>query len=125
MGTTGLTAQALGVGDVTEVRAILARAWLLGLGLGALLVILHPLIGHAAFALLAASGTVAAEARAYFGYRIFGAPASLAIFAVFGNFVGRGRTGDLLKTQLLLNGLNIVFDVIFARRSNGVLVASA
>ena len=113
MGTTGFTAQAAGIQDHMEIRAILGRGWILSAALGLLLILLHRIIGPIAFRLLDTSPSVYSEASAYFNLRIFGAPASLALFVVFGHFVGRGQTVDLLRTQLLLNGLNIAFDLLF------------
>jgi MATE family multidrug resistance protein len=114
MGTTGFTAQASGAGDEPEVRATLGRALLLAGGIGTTLVVLQLPIVWAALHLLGASTDVEALTRAYFDVRIWGAPASLGTFAILGALVGLGRTGDVLKTQLLLNGLNIVLDLTFA-----------
>jgi multidrug resistance protein, MATE family len=114
MGTTGFTAQASGAGDEPEVRATLARALLLAAGLGLLLLALQRPIIDVALALLGATPEVEALARDYFGVRIWGAPASLGLFALLGTFVGLGHTGLLLRTQIVLNGLNIVLDVLFA-----------
>jgi len=114
MGTTGFTAQAAGAGDEPEVRATLARALLLAGGLAtALLVLQRPLI-DLALVLLGPSEEVDSLTRAYFDVRIRGAPASLATFALLGTFVGLGRTGLVLQTQIVLNGLNILLDVLFA-----------
>jgi multidrug resistance protein, MATE family len=114
MGTTGFTAQASGAGDEPEVRATLARALLLAAGLGLLLLALQRPIIDVALALLGATPEVEALTRDYFGVRIWGAPASLGLFALLGTFVGLGHTGLLLRTQIVLNGLNIVLDVLFA-----------
>ncbi len=114
MGTTGFTAQASGAGDEAEVRATLVRAILLATGIGVALVILQRPIAWVALALLGASADVESLTRAYFDIRIWGAPASLATFAILGSFVGLGRTDRVLATQLLLNGLNIALDVLFA-----------
>lgn len=114
MGTTGFTAQASGAGDEPEVRATLARALLMAAGLGLLLLALQRPIIDVALALLGATPEVEALTRAYFGVRIWGAPASLGLFALLGTFVGLGHTGLLLRTQIVLNGLNIVLDVLFA-----------
>jgi MATE family multidrug resistance protein len=67
-----------------------------------------------ALELLDASDEVEALTRAYYDIRIWGAPASLATFAVMGTFIGLGRTRQVLITQLFLNGLNIGLDVLFA-----------
>jgi MATE family multidrug resistance protein len=114
MGTTGFTAQASGAGDEPEVRATLARALLLGGGIGLLLVALQRPILWISLRLLGASAEVEGLTRAYFDLRIWGAPASLATFAVLGCFVGLGRTRQVLIVQLVLNGLNAALDVYFA-----------
>lgn len=114
MGTTGFTAQASGAGNEPEVRATLARALLLAAGLGLLLLALQALLIQVALVLLGATAEVEALTRAYFDIRIWGAPASLGTFAILGTFVGLGRTGLLLRTQIALNGLNIVLDLVFA-----------
>ncbi len=114
MGTTGFTAQAWGAGNKVEVRATLGRALLLGSGIGIALVLLQVPIAWIALELLSGTRETEELASAYFTIRIWGAPASLGIFCVLGTFVGLGRTGQLLKTQLFLNGLNIVLDVVLA-----------
>lgn len=114
MSTTGFTAQASGAGDTSEVRATLARSLLLALTIGALLIASSPLIGRAAFALLGASPRVEAGAADYFFVRIWGAPATLGMYALTGSFIGLGLSRRLLATQLLLNGLNAALDVWFA-----------
>lgn len=114
MGTTGFTAQAAGARDEVEVRATLGRALLLAAVIGLLLVVLQRPIAWLALELLGGTPEVESRTRLYFFIRIWGAPASLATFAVLGSFVGLGRSGPLLKTQLVLNGLNMGLDVLFA-----------
>ena len=114
MGTTGFTAQASGAGDDSEVRATLGRALLLSGCLGAGLILLKHPTGEVALRLLEADRATEAYAASYFSVRIWGAPASLGIFAVLGSFVGLGRTDHLLRTQLFLNGLNAALDYLFA-----------
>ena len=114
MGTTGFTAQASGAGDEAEVRATLARALLLAAGLAVLLLLLQRPLIDVALRLLGPTERVGALTRSYFHVRIWGAPASLGTYALLGTFVGLGHTGLLLRTQLLLNGLNIVLDLFLA-----------
>ena len=114
MGTTGFTAQATGAGDSAEVRATLGRALLLGGAIGLCLVVLQAPIARIALTLLGATEEVESLTRAYFDLRIWGAPATLSTFAVLGTFIGLGETRYLLATQLVLNGLNLVLDVLFA-----------
>lgn len=114
MGTTGFTAQASGAGDTAEVRATLLRALVLAGGIGVILLVLQEPIAWMALELLGATEDVENLTRGYYDLRIWGAPAALGIFALLGTFVGLGRTRYLLVTQVLLNGLNIGLDVLFA-----------
>ena len=114
MGTTGFTAQASGAGDQQEVRAVLGRALLIALCLGVVLILIQWPIGLAAFSLLDGSAPVEAVAQQYFDIRIWGAPATLATFALMGLLIGLGKSRTLLIVQLFLNGLNILLDVWFA-----------
>jgi MATE family multidrug resistance protein len=114
MGTTGFTAQASGAGDEPEVRATLGRALLLSVGLGVVIVLLQWPLASLALGLLDGSAEVEAITRDYFIIRIWGAPATLSIFALMGTLIGLGRSRHLLVVQVFLNGLNIVLDVLFA-----------
>jgi multidrug resistance protein, MATE family len=113
MSTTGFVAQAAGARDEAEVRATLWRALLLGAGLGVGLIALQWPIGRSALWLLDGSAEVEAVTASYFHLRIWGAPAALALFALMGVLIGLRRTRLLLFAQVLLNGLNIVLDVVF------------
>jgi MATE family multidrug resistance protein len=113
MGTTGLTAQALGAADRDELAATLARSLLIALGAGAALLALQRPLGAAAFALLGAQPDVGRLARRFFDVRIWSAPASLANYALLGWFVGLGRTDIGLALQLILNLTNMALDALF------------
>jgi len=113
MGTTGLTAQALGARDADEMVAALGRALLVALVAGAGMLVLQWPIREAAFAVLDASASVEGLGRSYFDIRIWAAPATLANYALLGWFIGLGRTDIALVLQLLLNLTNIVLDLWF------------
>lgn len=113
MGTTGLTAQALGAHDGPEMVATLGRALLIALGAGLALVVLQWPIRETAFALLHASATVEDLGRSYVDIRIWSAPAALINYALLGWFIGRGRTDIALVLQLVLNLTNIALDLWF------------
>ncbi len=113
MSTTGFIAQARGAKDEPEVRATLARALLMGVQIGALLIALVWPIQKAAFYLLSASPGVEAVALEYFRIRIWGAPATLGTYALMGTFIGLGQGRHLLLTQLFVNLVNIGLDVWF------------
>jgi len=113
MGTTGLTAQALGAADLIEIRASLGRAVLIALGVGVGLIALKWPIRELAFVLIEASPRVEALARDYYDIRIWAAPATLTNYALLGWFIGLGRAPVALALQLVLNLTNIVLDALF------------
>ncbi len=114
MSTTGFVAQAEGAGDSLAVRVAGFRALALGGALGGALCLLQwPLVAFG-LPLLGAEGEVQELSRAYFGVRIWAAPATLMTYALTGIFIGLGETRALLALQLLLNGLNIGLDVWLA-----------
>ncbi len=113
MGTTGLVAQARGAGDKLEVKAAFYRSFIVGLSLGTSILILQYPISIAAMFLVEASTQVESAALTYFNIRIWGAPFSLAHLAVMGYLLGQQDSRSLLLLQLVLNGTNIILDLIF------------
>jgi MATE family multidrug resistance protein len=114
MGTTGFVAQASGAGDEAEVRSALWRSLLIAGFIGIVLILLQYPIRIFAFELLQASRQTESIAGEYFKIRIWGAPATLGMFALVGVLIGLGESKKLLIVQLFLNILNIVLDVLFA-----------
>jgi MATE family multidrug resistance protein len=114
MGTTGSVAQALGAADQSEIRAVLGRALILAVALGLMLIVMQWGIRLVALALLDGSAAVEEVTAQYFNIRIWGAPATLATFALMGVLIGLGNSRQLLLVQLFLNGLNISLDIYFA-----------
>ena len=113
MGTTGLIAQASGARNTGEIKAIIYRAMLVGLMIGLILVALQIPLEMAAFFLIDGSSEVESAAGVYFNIRIWSAPATLINLAILGFFLGRQDSRTTLKLQLILNGTNIVLDLIF------------
>ncbi len=113
MGSTALAAQADGGSVPGEVAAVLWRGVAVGAGLGLLLVVFQWPLRELAF--MAFSGDAATEAtgRDYVDARIWGAPAALAGFAIYGWLIGLGLTGRALILQIALNLANIVLSLIF------------
>ncbi len=113
MGTTGLAAQARGSGNADEVRATLARAVLVAVALGIVMVIIRRPVAWAALSIIAPSDAVFPLADTYISVRIWGAPAALANAAMMGWFIGVHNTRAVLAQQLVMNGINIVLDLVF------------
>lgn len=113
MSTSGLAAQAQGAGDMGERSAVLVRALIVGAGAGLALVLAQVALFAGAFWLAPASAAVEGLAREYLAVRIWGAPATIALYALTGWLVGLERTRAVLALQLWQNGLNIVLDLWF------------
>ena len=113
MGTTGLTAQSLGAGDSDEVRSWLARASLLAMAVGIVLIAVQSPVIWASLIIVNPSHQVAPLTDAYFSIRIWGAPMALLNFALLGWFFGIQNTRAALATQVFMNGVNIVLDLWF------------
>ncbi|SDW18388.1 MATE family efflux transporter [Roseicitreum antarcticum] len=113
MGTSGLVAQAVGAGDTAESGAILMRALMIGVAAGVVMIVGQGLLVALAFRLAPASAEVESLARDYLTIRIWGAPATIALYAVTGWLIATERTSAVLLLQLWINGLNIVLDLWF------------
>ena len=88
MGTSGMTAQAFGAQDRTEVLRILQRTLFVGLFLGVLLLMLSPLLRPLLIYLMSTPPDAVVLVETYFDIVIFGAPAMLALYGLTGWFVG-------------------------------------
>lgn len=113
MGTTGLTAQALGAIDAGEIRASLGRALLISLLIGVCLILVQWPVRELAFMLLEGTERVESLAAAYYNIRIWSAPATLANYALLGWFIGLGKARIALLLQLILNVSNMLLDAWF------------
>ncbi|MBA4760466.1 MAG: MATE family efflux transporter [Sphingomonas sp.] len=113
MGMTGLTAQAHGRGERSEVDGLLLRGVVAGVGIGAVLVALQIILVPLAFALLAGGGALDAAAREFVTARFLGAPAALGFYAINGWLFGLGRTRETLALQIIVNLVNAGLDMLF------------
>ncbi|MGO4907741.1 MATE family efflux transporter [Pseudorhodobacter sp. W20_MBD10_FR17] len=113
MGTTGLTSQAFGAGNTAEGTAILLRALIIGGAAGVFFIIAQIPLFWAALWLSPGSEAVESLAQDYLTLRIWGAPATIALYAVTGWLIATERTHSVLALQLLINGTNIALDLWF------------
>lgn len=112
MGTSGLTSQALGRGDGSEVRSLLRRSLRVAILLAALLLLCQWPIREVAFLLLGAKGEVLQHAYTYFNIVIWGAPASLGLFALTGWYIGMQNSRIPMWVAIVQNVTNIVASLI-------------
>ncbi|MFQ5603896.1 MAG: MATE family efflux transporter [bacterium] len=113
MGTTGLAAQAYGDQNDTETISIFGRTLGIAVICGVGLIMLQVVIADASFWLIHATPEVEKYAREYFDIRIYAAPATLSLYAVHGWFLGMQNAKYPLILTLYVNGVNIVFNVLF------------
>ena len=108
MGSSGLTAQALGRRDLTEVTRLLVRSVSIALGIALLLIILQVPLKWLMFWLIGPTPDVVPFAAAYFNIVIWGAPASLALFCLMGWYIGMQNTRFPMVIGIMQNVVNIL-----------------
>lgn len=113
MGTTGMTSQAEGAGDQSEVKALLVRSLIAGLVAGFGVILLQFPLFWLSFVIAPASAEVEGLAKDYMQIRVFSAPAAIAIYGITGWLIALERTKAVLLLQLWMNGLNIGLDLWF------------
>jgi multidrug resistance protein, MATE family len=113
LSTGGLSAQALGAGDMPELVAVLIRALMIGVAAGIGLILLSPVIREAGFGLVGGSAEIRQHGETYFNYRILSAPAALANYCVMGWFIGQSRAKLAFLVQLFLNLTNMALSALF------------
>ncbi|MDX1407294.1 MAG: MATE family efflux transporter, partial [Saprospiraceae bacterium] len=88
MGTTGITAQFFGRDERDGIILTLARAALVAVGLGLLLLLVQWPLREAASYLMQVDAQAYPHVATYFNIRIWAAPATLLIYAMMGWFFG-------------------------------------
>ncbi|HEY9114666.1 MAG TPA: MATE family efflux transporter [Bacteroidales bacterium] len=128
MGTSGFTAQAFGANSKIDISLILYRSLLVGFLLALLLILLQYPIQWAAFHLLDGSEEVKLLAKEYFFIRIFAAPATLGLYALYGWYLGLQNARIPMVIAITVNivniGLNFFFIYYLKMNSNGVALSS-
>mgnify|MGYP001067176531 CR=1 FL=1 len=113
MGTTGLVAREQGTRDREAMATAIGRSLALAVALGILVILLQWPVARLAEILAPASSEVEAGMLAYFGIRVWSAPAVLVQYVLLGVFIGMQRTGYALLTQVVLNVTNAALSVLF------------
>nr|WP_286009726.1 MATE family efflux transporter [Salinicola sp. S1-1-2] len=128
MGTTGLTSQAVGRHDDSDVRLLLAQSLMMAVTIGLLLILFSQPLIALGLRLLDGSEAAMSLAASYAHIRIFSAPAVLANYAILGWFIGQQKTRITFAILLLTNAVNILLDLLFVvgfgLASDGVAWAS-
>ena len=114
MGTTGITAQALGRKDARGVRLSLLRGASFGLALGLLLLLLSPLLYLLAVKVYVQQENLAEPFLQYLRIRFIGAPFALVTYAFYGWFLGVDRNHLMLLIQTIVIVANIILSPALA-----------
>ena len=129
MSTTGMTAQAYGADDLERCLSILKVALLFAFISSLLLIISCPIIVEIIFLLIEASSEVEQLAKVYFRICIFAVPATLALHAFHGWFLGMQNARYPMILAITVNSVNIVLNVLFVKvfqmRLDGVALGTA
>lgn len=113
IGTTGLTSQAYGAGDGSEVRQTLRLSLALATGIAFLILLLQvPLFAVASYVMRPEEG-VAEAVYTYFHTAVWGAPAVLGGYGLTGWFVGCQNTRIPMWAAILQNLSNVLFSLSF------------
>ncbi|MDR2920613.1 MAG: MATE family efflux transporter [Tannerella sp.] len=113
MGTSGITAQAYGAGNLKECANMLIRALWLAILLACLLLIFRKPLGNFSLYVLQGSETVQRLAGEYFFARIWAVPASISLFAIQGWFIGMQDAKTPMMIAILSVIMNAAFSILF------------
>ena len=133
MSTVAFTAQSLGAGETTELRAILVRGFIVAAVIGAALIALQLPLAAVLLGMMGGSAGVTGAAKTYFLIRIWSAPLVLANYVVLGWLIGQARARLALATQVAINLVNagatallvLVFDAGIAGAAIAAVIAEA
>src|SRR3954454_5955532 len=112
MSTVAFTAQSLGAGETTELRAILVRGFIVAAVIGTALIALQLPLAAALLGVMGGIEGVTRAAKTYFTIRIWSAPLVLANFVVLGWLIGQARAALALSVQIAINVINMTATVV-------------
>jgi len=133
MSTVAFTAQSLGAGETSELRAILMRGLIVAALVGAALIALQIPLATLLLNAMGGSEGVTRAAKTYFVIRIWSSPLALGNYVVLGWLIGQARAKLALGMQITINLINVaatavlvlVFDFGIAGAAIAALIAEA
>lgn len=113
MGTVGMTAQAYGAKNESEMIHTVGRALLLGVLIAVFLLIFRVPIRLGMAYLMQTPDGLRPLVQEYFNIRIWAAPATLALYGLFGFFFGMQNVFAPLILTIIINVVNILLSYLF------------
>jgi MATE family multidrug resistance protein len=110
--TNAITAQAVGKDDDKAVILAGLRSGLIALFVGLIILLLQYPLQKIGFLILTGSSDIEAAGVDYFYARIWGAPAVLINFVLFGWFLGREMNWVMLLMSIVGNASNVLLDYL-------------
>lgn len=114
MGTSGLTAQAYGGRDFRQVQRVLMRSIVVSLFIAILILLFQEPLVRAIMLFMDSSPVVESLALDYFYIRVWAAPATLALYAFKGWFIGMQNSKTPMWIAILINVVNVVASLFCA-----------
>lgn len=108
MGASGMTSQALGSRNLTEVVRLLLRSLAVSLAIALLLIILQTPLQKIMFALIQPTADIAPLSSTYYYIVIWGAPAMLGLYGLAGWYIGMQNTRIPMLVSIIQNITNII-----------------
>jgi len=112
MGTSGMTSQAFGARNLSEVVSVLLRAVVVAVGISAVMLCLQVPVRELSLLIIKPSAEVADFTRTYFNICIWGAPAALSLFALTGWYVGMQNSKIPMLVAITQNVANIAISLL-------------
>lgn len=108
MGTSGLTAQALGRRSFTDVIHMFIRSLVIGFSIAFVLLLMQYPLREIIYRLISPDPDIYALATTYFNICIWGAPATLGLYSLTGWFIGMQNTRAPMVIAIAQNIINIL-----------------
>lgn len=128
MGTSGLTAQALGANDQRQVRHLLRQSITAALIIATLMIVCQRAIFHATTLIMQPDDTVTATVDTYFSICVWGAPAVMGLYSLTGWFIGMQNTRIPMYVSIAQNITNLFVSITlvfgFGLRIEGVALGT-
>ncbi len=113
MGTSGMTSQAYGERDLSEVLKLLLRSTGIGLSVALCILISQDLILKGALWFIRPDAEVQPLVHTYFHICIWGAPAMLGLYSLTGWYIGMQNTRIPMLISIMQNIVNIIASLFF------------